>query len=45
VYVTEEPAEFHGKEAVGYHQEGGESYKVLASGLYTEKALFRAKIV
>jgi hypothetical protein len=35
VYVTEEPAEFHGKEAVGYHQEGGESHKVLASGLYT----------
>ncbi len=24
VYVTEEPAEFHAQEAVGFHQEGGE---------------------
>jgi hypothetical protein len=34
----------HAQEAVRFHQDGRESYQVLARGVFTEKALFRAKI-
>jgi hypothetical protein len=35
VYLTEEPAELHAKEAVRFHQDGRESYQVLARGVFT----------
>jgi hypothetical protein len=45
VYVLEAHGEFHAQEAVGCHQEGGQSYQVLARRLYSEWDLFRAKII
>ncbi len=35
VYVPEEPAECHAQEAAGCYQDGGESWQLLARGLYT----------
>jgi hypothetical protein len=35
VCVCEDPAEFHPQEATGCHQEGEDSHKILAIGLYT----------
>ncbi len=44
VDVLEEPGECHAWEAAGCHQEDGESYQVLAMGLHSYWALFKAKI-
>ncbi len=35
-YVTEEPAELHAQEAVRLHQDGRESYQVLARGVVVQ---------